>query len=375
MKKLGIYVHIPFCVSKCAYCDFFSGPADVITKERYLLALQKQIEETATAQEKYQVVSVYFGGGTPSSVDPVGLMQVLGTILRCYNIANNCEISIECNPGTVDENSLSIYKKSGFNRLSFGLQSVNDDDLRMLGRIHSFSDFLKSYEAARKVGFDNINVDLISAIPNSNINKWQKTLKQVAFLKPEHISAYSLILEEGTPLFDRYEGGEDLRLPDEDEERNIYHMTDEILSEYGYQRYEISNYSKPGYECKHNILYWDRTEYMGFGAGAASFVGEQRFNVKKDIQAYIENPVECYENIENLTDSDAMAEFMFLGLRMIKGVSISDFRLKFGRNIMNIYGNVIKKYSDSGHLLVEGDRIRLSHRGIDVSNYIFSDFI
>ena len=267
------------------------------------------------------------------------------------------------------------YKKLGVNRLSFGLQSVDDDELRALGRIHTFRDFLNSYELARKTGFENINVDLISAIPGQTCESWRKTLETVIGLDTEHISAYSLILEEGTPLYRRYEKGENLHLPDEDEERAIYYMTGEVLEKAGLHRYEISNYAKAGFSCRHNKLYWKRTEYAGFGAGASSFINETRYSGINDISAYIDEPVNAFGDREIISTKDAMAEFMYLGLRMMDGVSRKEFANQFGRTPDSVYGDVINKYASSGHMISEGDNIRLTPEGIDVSNYIFSDFI
>ena len=375
MKKLELYIHIPFCVAKCAYCDFYSMPVDNDTKSDYVDAVIKQINRESPSHSHYIVSSIYFGGGTPSSVEPELLMKIIDNIRMKYNLAEDCEITVECNPGTVTKYGLRCYREHGVNRLSFGLQSANDSELRMLGRIHNFSDFCDSYQKARMEGFDNINIDLISSIPGQHAADFKKTLQTVAMLKPEHISAYSLILEEGTPLYERYAAGEDLKLPNEEEERVIYHMTAEVLAKYGYRQYEISNYSKPGYECRHNIGYWDRTEYFGYGVSAASLMGNRRFSVIKDIKAYIKSPLNCYTEEDILTEQDAMAEFMYLGLRMNRGVSIADFKNRFGRHIENVYGDVLQRYCGSGHLLVAEDRIMLSESGRDVSNYIFADFI
>lgn len=375
LKNLGIYVHIPFCVSKCVYCDFFSGLADDFTKEMYVNAVIEQINKTAPYQRAdYNVVSVFFGGGTPSSLNPRLLIKILDTLKKNYNFSEDVEITVECNPGTVTTGGLLLYKDAGVNRLSFGLQSTIDADLKMLGRIHTFEDFLESYENARKHGFNNINVDLMSAIPGQSLDSWKKNLRTIVNLRPEHISAYSLIIEEGTPIYTRLEKNE-LTLPDEDSERDMYHVTEDILASHGYDRYEISNYARPGKECRHNILYWDRTEYIGYGAGAASFVKNQRFSIKKNLESYIDNPMDCFEDIEDVSEKEAMAEFMYLGLRMMKGVKENDFRVQFGRNINNVYGDIISNYCKSGHLSYENGIIKLTQKGIDVSNYIFADFI
>lgn len=376
IRNLGIYIHIPFCVSKCVYCDFYSFPADDETKIAYIKALRAQIRETGRRLSRdYRVVSVFFGGGTPSVLDGGLLMSALAAVRDGFDLAEDCEITVECNPGTADASKFGIYRQGGVNRLSFGLQSANDDELRGLGRIHTFRDFVGSYETARKCGFDNINVDLMSALPGQTFDSWKKTLKTTANLRPEHISAYSLIIEEGTPLARMADGGDGLKLPDEEEERGMYSFTGEYLDKAGYGHYEISNYAKTGYECRHNILYWQRDDYIGFGAGAASLIKGKRYVAAKDVAAFIADPVHAFGEPEILSASDAMAEFMFLGMRMLCGVKRGDFRRQFGRQLDNIYGAVIHKYSASGHIIDDGETVRLSPAGIDVSNYIFSDFI
>lgn len=377
IKDLGIYIHIPFCVSKCAYCDFYSFPADGETKRAYIDALCRQIEcKAAEIAEGYRVVSVFFGGGTPSILDAGLLMKALDAVRAGFVLSNDCEITVECNPGTVDAVKLGIYRQNGVNRLSFGLQSADDNELRRLGRIHTFGDFLKSYETARKCGFDNINIDLMSALPGQTKESWLKTLRMAAALRPEHISAYSLIIEEGTPFGDM--AAQDaalLELPDEESERAMYYLTGERLEAAGYGHYEISNYARAGFECRHNIIYWKRGDYIGFGAGASSFMNEKRYTAAKDIKEYIDNPENAFVEPENLTASDSMAEFMFLGLRMLCGVKRSDFRRCFGRQLDNVYGDVINKYAASGHIIDDGENVRLSQAGINVSNYIFADFV
>ena len=376
VKKLGIYVHIPFCVSKCIYCDFFSAPADDAVKTAYIDVLCRQIKaESDRLSGNYEADSIFFGGGTPSIVDGEQLMRVLHEVRAGFNVSSDCEITVECNPGTVNDDLLKIYRTNGVNRLSFGLQSVNDDELKALGRIHTFRDFIKSYESAIRCGFDNINVDVMSAIPGQTLQGWRRTLKTVASFKPTHISAYSLIIEEGTPLYDMYQSGAKLKLPGEDEERAIYHSTGEILEADGYGHYEISNYAKPGRECRHNIKYWSRGDYLGFGAGAASLIKNKRYTVAADTLLYIDSSGECYEDPEELDANDCMSEFMFLGLRMMQGVSRDEFRLTFGRQLDNVFGDVVRKYLSTGHMADDGKRIRLTEKGIDVSNYILADFL
>lgn len=375
-KKLGIYVHIPFCVSKCIYCDFFSTPADDEVKAAYINSLCIQVQsEAAKLSDDYQVDSIFFGGGTPSILDAGQLMGVLRTIRTYFTVTADCEITVECNPGTVNDELLRTYRAGGVNRISFGLQSVNDNELKALGRIHTFADFIKSYESAIRCGFNNINIDVMSAIPEQDLAGWRKTLRTVAALKPAHLSSYSLIIEEGTPLYDRYVSGENLKLPTEDEERAIYYATGEILEANGYEHYEISNYALKGRECRHNVKYWTRGDYLGFGAGASSLIKTRRIDAVKNVKRYIESPTDCYESIEELSSADCMSEFMFLGLRMMRGVCRDDFRLAFGRQLDNVFGDIINKYVSTGHMLDDGKRICLTDKGVDVSNYIFADFL
>lgn len=375
MKDLGIYIHIPFCASKCFYCDFFSMPSDEQTKEEYVNAVCKQIEyESAKYADNYNVISIFVGGGTPSILRTDLLCKILDCVDSHFNISKECEISVECNPGTVDYDKLAAYLEHGVNRISFGLQSTKDSELAAIGRIHTFKDFVKSYEFARQCGYNNINVDIMSALPNQTVESYRHTLRTVCALRPEHISSYSLILEENTKLYELVENNL-ATLLDEDTERELYYITGEELSRAGYERYEISNYARGNHRCIHNVNYWRRIEYLGIGAGASSLMCGTRYDIEKDIRKYINNPQECYINQNRLTLEDRMSEFMFLGLRMMEGINVNAFRTAFGRQIDNVYGKVIDKYVASGHLIREGDIIRLSNAGIDVSNYIFSDFI
>lgn len=375
-KELGIYIHIPFCVSKCIYCDFLSMPVNDETKALYVNSLCEEIKEFAAShRDEYIVSTVFLGGGTPSSLKPFLTEQIFNCLRECFVFEEDCEITVECNPGTVDLFKLTTYKNIGVNRLSFGMQSVNDEELKALGRIHTYKDFLKSYEIALKAGFDNINVDLMSALPGQTVESWRKTLREITRLKTSHISAYSLILEEGTTMYNLVENGIITNLPDEDTEREIYFITKEILEKAGYHRYEISNYSRDGRECKHNKIYWQGGDYIGFGLGAASYIGRKRFSNIKDLSKYIDKPLSDKEDITLLSEEDMMAEFMYLGLRMMEGVKPSDFKNRFGRHLMNVYGDVINKYVGTGHMETGENYVRLTTRGIDVSNVIFSDFL
>ena len=372
MKEIGLYIHIPFCVAKCIYCDFLSGPADYDARERYVKALCGEIENFAKEEGSvYEVKTVFFGGGTPSVLENELMEQILSTISKNFQVKRDCEFTIECNPGTVNYDKLRLYKDFGVNRLSFGLQSADDDELKRLGRIHSFRDFLESYELALRVGFNNINVDIMSGLMNQTVESYLNTLNKVLPLKPAHISAYSLIIEEGTPLYSMYSAG-NIVLPDEETERQMYYDTLRILSEYGYHRYEISNYAMEGHECRHNITYWRRGEYKGFGVGAASLLDNIRYANTSDMKEYLagDKPVS-----EILTVEDCMAEFAFLGLRMMKGIDTEEFYGIFNRDFYDVYGDVVAEHTSKGLLNNEGSRIKLTEKGIDVSNYVFSDFL
>ena len=362
MKPLELYIHIPFCVSKCKYCDFLSAPSSARERNVYVEELCDRIRSHKMTAEKYLITSIFVGGGTPSILEPEQMLTIFAAVKDTFQISEDPEITIEMNPGTVTEEKLQAYKKAGVNRLSIGLQSVNDEELRTLGRIHTYSDFLTTYEMARRNGFENINVDLISAIPHQTPESWNQTLETIAKLNPEHISAYSLIIEEGTPFYERYgEGRHADELPDEDEERQMYQNTKEILASYGYHRYEISNYAKEGYECRHNLGYWERTEYLGIGTGAASLIDNRRWNEGEEPHV--------------LSLQEQMEEYMFLGLRKIKGVSIRQFTDLFGSSMEQIYGDVLKDMKQKGLLEEAEGYVRLTERGIDVSNCVMSEFL
>lgn len=380
-KELELYVHIPFCVRKCAYCDFLSGPASEETKQAYVAALLQEIESHEATYQDYEVSSIFLGGGTPSLLTPKQSFDILSGLKKHFHVRKDAEITMEVNPGTVTEEKAKAWKEAGINRISMGLQSVNDEELKMLGRIHTYDDFSHTYEMLRKNGFENLNVDLISAIPGQTVESWRKTLKTIAELQPEHISAYSLIVEEGTPFFEKLEEGKnnDLpSLPDEDAERTIYEETEQLLQTYGYERYEISNYAKQGYACKHNQGYWRRIEYLGIGLGAASLIQQKRFHNTTDMDTYlkaIREGIEYREEVEGLTREDEMEEFMFLGLRMMEGVSKKDFFHYFQVEMDQVYGEVLQKLEDMQLLQIEGNQVRLTKRGIDISNYVFEQFL
>lgn len=369
---LELYIHIPFCVQKCQYCDFLSGPSDQETKNRYIEALLNEIQ-AVQGVEAYEIVSVFIGGGTPSVLEAEAIASIIEAIREKFYFASEVEITIEANPGTVDLEKLQIYHKSGINRLSLGLQSTDPSELKMLGRIHTYEEFLQSYQWAREAGFHNINIDMMFAIPGQTGEAWREHLYQVAELKPEHISAYSLIIEEGTPFAER-----ELDLPDEDTEYQMYEDTAAVLEEYGYHQYEISNYAKKGYTCRHNIGYWRRTEYLGLGLGAASLYEGRRFSNTRDMQEYLKfsgNTERIRKDIVELSRNDQIEEFMYLGLRMTEGVSEIDFEQNFGQKLEDIYGSVLKKYKETGFLEKIGTNWRFTRKGIHVSNHILAEFL
>lgn len=382
-KELELYVHIPFCVCKCNYCDFLSAAADETTQKMYVDKLTDEIRVMASECADYEVTTIFIGGGTPSILKEQWIAEILHTIYGCFGVAADAEITIEANPGTLTMDKLDRYRKSGINRLSLGLQSADEEELRLLGRIYTFDSFLKSFERARQAGFTNINVDLMSALPGQTAATWKNTLKKAAMLKPEHISAYSLIIEEGTPFYQWYveHGPGQPPLPSEDEEREMYYMTKEFLEKSGYLRYEISNYAKPGFECRHNTGYWTGVPYLGLGLGASSYMGDCRFRNEPDLTRYLSMDFEAPEfgglhrELETLYVESRMEEFMFLGLRLINGVSVREFVERFGRNIHEIYGDVIMRMEEEELLTEREGRVMLSERGIDVSNYVMSKFL
>ena len=369
---LELYVHIPFCVRKCQYCDFLSGPSDEETKDRYIEALLKEIR-AAEHTENYEIVSVFIGGGTPSALKAEAIASIMRTLQEQFFFCEDAEVTIEANPGTVDLEKLTIYRNVGINRLSLGLQSTDAEELKLLGRIHSYEEVLKSYEWAREAGFSNINIDLMFAIPGQTGEAWRQHLYQVAELNPEHISAYSLIIEEGTPFAEQ-----NLDLPDEDTEYQMYEDTAEILERYGYRQYEISNYAKQGYMCRHNAGYWQRREYLGFGLGASSLYGGMRFSNTHQMQEYLKesrNPDQIRKDVTVLSRNEQIEEFMFLGLRMTEGISEKEFEENFDVRLMDVYGDILQKYEETGFMEHIETKWRLTRKGIHVSNHILADFL
>lgn len=369
---LELYIHIPFCVQKCQYCDFLSGPSDQETRDRYIKALRAEIQ-AVQGVEAYEIVSVFIGGGTPSVLKAEAIASIMRTLQEQFFFCEDAEVTIEANPGTVDLEKLTIYRNVGINRLSLGLQSTDAEELKLLGRIHSYEEFLKSYEWAREAGFSNINIDLMFAIPGQTGEAWRQHLYQVAELNPEHISAYSLIIEEGTPFAEQ-----NLDLPDEDTEYQMYEDTAEILERYGYRQYEISNYAKQGYMCRHNAGYWQRREYLGFGLGASSLYGGMRFSNTHQMQEYLKesrNPDQIRKDVTVLSRNEQIEEFMFLGLRMTEGISEKKFEENFDVRLMDVYGDILQKYEETGFMEHMETKWRLTRKGIHVSNHILADFL
>ncbi|WP_251389710.1 radical SAM family heme chaperone HemW [Mediterraneibacter agrestimuris] len=409
-KELELYVHIPFCVKKCAYCDFLSAPADEEKRQEYVETLVREIEGHREQYREYRVTTIFVGGGTPSILSAAQMECIFASLRENFLIEENAEITIEVNPGTVTVEKADAWKRAGINRISIGLQTVNDEELRMLGRIHTFEQFLETYYLLRKKGFMNLNVDLISAIPGQTQDSWRKTLCTVAELEPEHISAYSLIVEEGTSFYKLYGDDKDrdrdvdtsettavseryrvcgsvkselkereyLPLPNEDVERAIYEETEKLLQQYGYNRYEISNYAKKGYACRHNEGYWRRKEYLGIGLGASSLIGKQRYRNLSRYDEYIDavqNRTDIHEETEYLEKTNEMEEFMFLGLRMMEGVSRTKFYENFEKEIEEVYGEQLMRLAGDGLIRSDEERIELTKRGIDISNYVFEQFL
>lgn len=374
MKELGIYVHIPFCKRKCAYCDFisFSGKARLI--EKYVESLKREINKCKIGKEDYMVKTIYFGGGTPSFIESKYIVEILEAIKEKFNISKNAEITIEINPGTVTEEKLKDYYEVGINRISFGLQSTNSQLLKLVGRIHSYSSFLEGYNLARKTGFKNINVDLMIGLPVQTLKDVQKDLSRIIELNPEHVSVYSLIVEEGTRIEEKIKNKE-LYLPSEKLERKMYWEVKKKLEEAGYIHYEISNFAKAGYESKHNLSCWNQEEYLGFGLAAHSYFNNVRYSNTDDFEEYFDWPENSKIIHERQTDEDRQKEFMLLGLRKIEGVAISDFKNKFIENPIYLYRETLNKLVTQGLIEVDIDSIKLTNRGIDLANLVWEEFV
>ena len=373
---MELYLHIPFCVKKCAYCDFLSFPSGQELQRQYAKRLMEDIDCMGKKYGDIPVDTIFIGGGTPSVPESRLIVDLMEHVNRAFQISDGAEISMEANPGTVTQEKLKEYRRAGINRISFGLQSANDRELKLLGRIHTWAEFLESFALARECGFTNLNIDLMSALPGQTCESWKDTLKRVTDLEPEHISAYSLIIEEGTPFGEKY-GSEEGRklLPDEDSEREMYHETKRFLRECGYERYEISNYAKPGWECRHNIGYWTGVPYLGLGLGASSYMNGSRFAVSSDMQQYLEEKPGTFTDVEKLTKKDMEEEFFYVGLRMTVGVSLSEFERRFGMSAEEVYPGLMETFVEEKAAEFRGDRFVLTDYGLDVSNYIMAQFL
>ncbi|MBS5950562.1 MAG: oxygen-independent coproporphyrinogen III oxidase [Clostridium sp.] len=372
-KELSLYIHIPFCKQKCFYCDFPSYASIDYLREDYVKALCKEIEEKAI---NYKIKSIFIGGGTPSYLETKEIAKLLKTISK-LDLEEGLEFTMECNPGALAEEKLKTMIDGGVNRISMGLQAVQNSLLKDIGRIHTFKEFTENFNLARKVGFKNINVDLMFGLPNQSFDEWKESLEIIASLNPEHISAYSLIVEEGTAFYKLWEKNK-LILPLEEDERRMYSETKEILKAKGYHQYEISNYSKEGYECYHNKVYWKSMNYLGLGSASTSFIDGKRIKNIENVKAYIDGIMDdksiVLEENEN-SKEDNIEEFVFMGLRMIEGISKEEFKGRFKLDIYEIYNKEIKKNIENGLLLDVDDRLKLTEKGIEFSNLVMSDFI
>lgn len=402
MSELELYIHIPFCVKKCNYCDFLSAPADEKSQSAYMEALKREISFYGKAFADRQVSTVYIGGGTPSWMQESYIAGVMEEARRSFSIDKDAEITIECNPGTLTKGKLSRYKEIGINRLSIGLQSADNEELKLLGRIHTFEQFLRNFELAREYGFDNINVDLIDSLPYQTLEKFRQTLVKTVSLHPEHISCYSLILEKGTPFYDRYKfdqvmqqaGMPTKELPTENDVYRMGKMAQDLLIQNGYVWYEISNYAKAGYECRHNIGYWTRKEYLGMGLGADSLLNEVRYGNIRDLEAYVEQSFSIREmelddgqggkrakgtNLHakacRISRNAQMEEFMFLGFRMTAGIEKSRFYQTFGLPVDFVYKDAIEKLKKEELLVETSNKLCLTERGMDLNNYAAAQFL
>ena len=387
-KNIGLYIHIPFCKKKCEYCDFISyaGKEEIVDKYiKWLTYELKEVGEGNRLDYKNKlddlaiVKTIYIGGGTPSVIAAKYIEEILETINKSYTLSDDTEITIEVNPGTVDEKKLGIYKRIGINRLSIGLQSTHDKLLKKIGRVHTYNDFLNTYNLARKIEFDNINVDLMLGLPEQKIGDLETSIDEIIKLYPEHISVYSLIIEEGTPFYNKFQTNE-LELPGDDVERKMYWMVKEKLEKAGYEHYEISNFAKKGFESKHNLACWNQEEYIGFGVAAHSYTNGVRYSNIDNIEDYINNyetnnETDNFVFHEKQNKTSQMKEFMMLGLRKIRGVKISDFKNKFGENPIFLYRKELEKLVGEELLEIDGDDIRLTNKGLDLANLVWEEFV
>ncbi len=376
-KRIGLYVHIPYCRQKCSYCDFNSYASMEGTVPEYFNALNNEISSYSDMLQGFTVKTVFMGGGTPSYVDSKYMHQLMSSLNRHMNIEGDAEISIETNPGTLTEKKLSVYRKAGINRLSIGLQAWQNSLLKYLGRIHNIEDFITNYKLALKAGFNNINVDLIFGIPGQSIKDWTDTIDNISQLDITHLSCYSLKIEEGTPFGLQLEKGK-LKAVEDELDREMYWLAIEKLRNNGFKQYEISNFAREGYECRHNLVYWNAEEYVGFGAGAHSYFNKKRFNNVGDIHRYsslINNNESTIENVQAIDEQDSMSEYMILRLRLVEGVLSKDFEQRFGVALSTKYSKQIERLVSSGLADFNGNKLRLTQKGLDLANQAFVEFI
>lgn len=390
---MELYIHIPFCMKKCDYCDFLSAPYGLDVRRAYTDALCREIAFFGKKLAGETVETIFVGGGTPSWLETELLDAIMRTVHRSFAVDGDAEISMECNPGTASPAAFASYRGWGLNRLSIGLQSANDDELATLGRIHNYDRFLRTYDHARRAGIFNINVDIMTGLPGQMPEKLYHTLQQVIGLRPEHISAYALMIEEGTPFYERYKfdavkqhaGMETELLPDDETAYRLTKLTEQVLAEHGFIRYEISNFAKEGFACRHNVGYWTRVPYLGVGLGAASLLGHTRYANERGMESYLRHCEDLpedgagasplWETVDELSRKDEIAEYLYLGLRMTDGISRRSFEEAFGQSIDAYYKEVMERLRDEGMLLLDGGRVRLTEQGMDLSNRVLAEFL
>lgn len=384
MSNLELYIHIPFCEKKCKYCDFVSFRADFSVVDKYISKLLEEIEAKKYLANDYQISSIYIGGGTPSFIEPKHIAFIMESIKSNYNVLEDAEISIEVNPNSVNEDKICTYFNSGINRLSIGLQSTNDDELKILGRVHNYSDFLNAYNIAIHAGFKNINVDLINGIPSQTPESFKKSLKQVLMLNIKHISIYNLIIEDNTPFKSMLENNE-IQLPLENDLLMMDKITKELTDYYRLNRYEISNYAKEGFECRHNLGYWSDVPYIGFGLNSSSYFANTRYKNKTILNDYMSlnyrnymistNQNDFYDEVTHIDITNHINEYVMLGFRKIKGINTRDFYNTFNKDFEELFKTALSKYQNMGLVSKESDNYFLTDAGLDVSNSILSDLL
>lgn len=376
-KTLGLYLHIPFCRSKCAYCDFYSVTGESMMK-RYADALILHMEDYSPAVKNYYIDTLYMGGGTPTALPKKTLLDIIDGIYANFSVLQTAEFTVECNPATADRALFSALYKSGVNRLSIGVQSACDNELRNLTRIHTFDEAVETYEAARKAKFDNISIDLMYGIPEQTERSLAMSLESIVELDPEHISLYGLKIEPNTPFADNIDR---LILPDEDTEYRMYESAVRYLESHGYRHYEISNFAKPGKECAHNMRYWNCDEYLGLGTGAHSYFGGRRFSFKRDISSYIDalenvgSEIEIVDENYEVSPKDRLGEYVMLRLRLAEGIDTVEFENRFGISFERLYGKYLAVYVENGFMKKRGTAYSLTLKGMYVSNYILSTML